>query len=192
MYIEIRPFCAQNTNIRYLSVLMFCWVSITTWLHRVTEWLSPQSGCQLFWIIWRRWGRTYQLYTYSYALRHFLMQSRALTWIPQYRPVTEVANFQAHTRHTFIAQLLFFRVLTCTAAFCQVTISDTDTSGPNVLVHGGCCDSACASAHSQISGVELRDKLGDGSCSIPNSKSEGMMLLWTVCYSVWVWLCCNI
>ena len=26
----------------------------------ITEWLSPRSGCQLFWIIWRRWSRTYQ------------------------------------------------------------------------------------------------------------------------------------
>ena len=28
----------------------------------ITEWLSPRSGRQLFWIIWRRWGRTYQLW----------------------------------------------------------------------------------------------------------------------------------
>jgi len=28
----------------------------------IAEWLSPRSGCQLFWIIWRRWSRAYQLW----------------------------------------------------------------------------------------------------------------------------------
>ena len=26
----------------------------------ITEWLRPHSGCQLFWIIWRRWNRAFQ------------------------------------------------------------------------------------------------------------------------------------
>ena len=45
----------SNTSRHIQSVCKGGWKS--------TEWLSPCSGHQLFWIIWRRWSRTYQLRT---------------------------------------------------------------------------------------------------------------------------------
>ena len=42
-----------------IKILALEWSRFWAW---IAEWLSPWSGCQLFWIIWRRWSRSYQLW----------------------------------------------------------------------------------------------------------------------------------
>ena len=62
-----KPACyCRQLSIRTGNLLYKSWLTVwfELWLCTtkviITEWLGPHSGCQLFWIKWRRWSRAYQ------------------------------------------------------------------------------------------------------------------------------------